>query len=386
MRFSVGSAQLAAAVSYAAKLSPSRPAHPVHAGVRVTVTNDEITILGMDPGSGSNASALIPARAGKPGAVAEPDEMCAIVSSPGEILLQGKLFSDVVSNVKGQVEVFLDGTRVRVTAGKAKFALRPMPLEEYPASMDDASSSAGTAVMSEFVRAVELAALAVDFDAPVPILAGIYVEFDGKRITFAGTDRYRLSALSIPWTNAVKGSPDRVLTLPAKVLADAAKGLAKDGDELTISFAGEGILILTGATRTAKITTIAGEYPQWRALYPKAVQATTVVDGKSALATLNRVSIVSEKNEAVALLFGEELVKFRAGRAGATGGEDELIAKHSGASMEVLFNPGYLRDGFAACGASEVTVSLEHPNKPAVLSPNDGSDFRYLVMAVRAAA
>lgn len=374
MRFTIGSTELASAVGFATKAIPARPAHPIFAGVRLTAEKDQLTVFGADNTTVVNSRAVV-----------EAD-----VLEPGDALVPGKLFADVVANIKGEVTIYRDETRLRVVAGKAKFALPLMPLSDYPAPMPDPAPGQvlGTIATLDLVRAVEQVAIAAASpNEPVPLLTCVQVEFTGSAITMAATDRYRLAARKVDW-EATSTTTAASALVPAKALLDAVKGLAKDGDRIEVAIQGHGPVSFAGATRSTKIGTVEGEYPKWPALIPKAPTSSTVVNAATALQTLHRVAIVREQNEAVALSFGPELVKFRVGKLDAAGSEDEMSSEHAGDTVDINFNPVYLRDGLAACGAvgSDVTFSFIGSKRPAVLRPTDDENYTYLVMPVRGAA
>lgn len=363
MRFTLGADALAAVVSYAAKVIPARPAHPALSGVVLTATDGQVIVHAMS--NEASAQATVPAH----------------VAQEGTVLVNGRLLSEICSSVKSeQMEVVVEGAKVRVRAGKASWTLLVMPSDDYPKRRPDADSASGTVPTAALLDAVEKVAIAADPDNAMPLLGGVHIEFSPKEISFAATDRYRLAHKRLAWTGEIKVPV--AITVPSKQLTDAMRGLAKDGETITVSLVGSDQIVLSGATRTAKIGTLAGDYPPVLSLVPKSYASTAKIDGRQALEVLNRVAIVAEKNDPVALSFTDGKIAFRCGRDENSASSDEIEAALSGSEISAQFNPHYLKEGLAACGGANTTVHLVSPTKPVVLTP-EGGDYTYLVMTVR---
>src|SRR5690606_23853462 len=57
----------------------------------------------------------------------------AEIEQPGEVLVQGRMLSDIVRALPNKdVTVALEGTKLQVRCGSARFALATLPVEEYP--------------------------------------------------------------------------------------------------------------------------------------------------------------------------------------------------------------------------------------------------------------
>lgn len=367
MKFSIGSEDLTAAVGYTSRALPARPANPVAIGLLLSVADGVLTVSGNDGQGGLDAVATV----------------AADVESPGEALVHGKLLADVSARLSGTVSVAVEGTRLMVTAGRAKFALPLMPVEERPASLPHGGEPTGTVDTDALVAAVDQVVVAADPNNSLPALQNVSVELTRQDISLWATDRYRMATRRLAWESSLAKDALVNVLVPAKQLQTMIKGLAKDGEKLTLTVSGT-VLQIAGASRSVRISTSdASEYPRLRALIPKETSSTMTVDGPQALQTLSRVAIVSGPHDPVELTFSEDLIALRAGRAEESAGADEVPAELVGDPVTVLFNPVYLRDGLAACGAGAVQLKLNSPTKPAVLSPADDPDYVYLVVPVR---
>ncbi len=105
----------AEAVAWVARNLPTRPTVPVLAGVLLTGTEDGLTISGFD--YEVSAEVRVPAE----------------IASPGSVLVSGRLLSDITKSLPAKpVDVTVEGTRVSLTCGSARFSLPTMAVEDYP--------------------------------------------------------------------------------------------------------------------------------------------------------------------------------------------------------------------------------------------------------------
>src|SRR6201998_1582932 len=60
-------------------------------------------------------------------------QVAAEIASPGSVLVSGRLLSDITRALPDKpVDFYVDGNRVALTCGNARFSLPTMPVEDYP--------------------------------------------------------------------------------------------------------------------------------------------------------------------------------------------------------------------------------------------------------------
>ena len=64
-------------------------------------------------------------------------------------------------------------------------------------------------------------------------------------------------------------------------------------------------------------------------------------------------------------------------------GREALAAQISGADLDIAFNIKYLMDGLKTLPTQEITISLNGPLEPVILTPLGGIKMTYLVMPVQ---
>src|SRR3546814_19290044 len=196
----------------------------------------------------------------------------------------------------------IDGNRVSLTCGSARFSLQVRPVEDYP-SLPDMPSATGTVPSTAFAHAVSQAVTASVRDDMLPVLTGVRIEIDGSVISLLATDRFRLSLRELEWSPR---TPDESVAalVPAKVLADTAKSLTSGG-EVTIALSASGSVdgiigfegVGEGGVRRTTPRLLDGEFPTVRSLFPSEHLNTATVDREELVEAVKSVPLVDERNK-----------------------------------------------------------------------------------------
>ncbi|MEV6603358.1 DNA polymerase III subunit beta [Kutzneria sp. NPDC051319] len=366
---------LADAVAWVARSLPSRPPVPVLGGVLLDAGSDEgdtgdaLTVSGFDY--------EVSAQVGVP----------ATIAAGGKTLVSGRLLADITKALPNHpVEISVDGARVSITCGSAKFSLPTMPVEDYPA-LPEMPQRAGALAGEVFAEAVGQVAVAAGKDDTLPMLTGVRVEFNGGKLTLVATDRFRLAMREFDWEPA--DEVDTAVLVPARNLADAAKTLGGAGSTVELSLAsGDGLLGLSGTGRRTTSRLLDAEFPKYRQLLPAEHNAAAIIDVSSLQDAIKRVSLVAERGTQVRLEFSDGGLRLTAGGDDEGSAEEELPVEFTGDPVTIAFNPGYLLDGLAAVRTDRAHLSFTTPSRPALIKPvgEDGSvveGYLYLLMPVR---
>jgi DNA polymerase III subunit beta len=388
MRFRVERDVFAEAVAWAARSLPARPPVPVLAGLLLEVSANPpaLALSSFDYEVSANAQIEISA------------------AEAGRALVSGRLLAEISRSLPAQpVDVSVDGARVVVSCGTARFTLPTLPVDDYPA-LPELPATAGSIGADVFAAAVAQVAVAAGRDDTLPVLTGVRIEIEDDRVTLAATDRYRLAVRELRWQPERAGL-SAVALVPARTLADTAKALT-GGAQVTVSLstggAGEGLIGFSGRGATGQIgqrrtTTrlLDGEYVKYRSLLPDDSSANAYIETSAFVEAVKRVSLVAPRNTPVRLTFSDDQVTLEAGASDDAQASESLDAKfvsRDGSTEEfsIAFNPSYLLDGLGAVDSDTTRIDFTSPTKPAVLRGSKeadasatGDDYRYLLMPVR---
>jgi len=377
MKFRVERDPLADAVAWAARSLSVRPTIPVLAGLLLCVTDEQLTISGFDLEASTEVDLEVAAAA------------------PGQALVSGRLLADITRALPPHpVDVTVDGSRLTISCGAARFTLPTMPVEDYP-RLPTMPTTAGTVGSSEFATAVAQVAIAAGRDDTLPMLTGVRLEIEGDRLTLAATDRYRLAVRELAWNPGDPSVEPVQVLVPPRPLADAAKSLShSETMMIALSSAGgtgEGIMGFSGAAngRASRTTTrlLDATFPAYRSLLPTDWASTAEVAVAPLVEAVKRVALVADRNAPVRLEFTDGSVALSAGGDDEGRAEEQLEVDYEGEPITTAFNPQFLLDGLGALSSGSARLLFTSSNKPVVLRPDasgaDGADYTYLIMPVR---
>lgn len=383
LKFRLVREDFADAVAWVARSLPSRPpSNPVLAGVLITGSDEGLTIAGFD--FDVSAEVTVPAE----------------IASGGTVLVSGRLLSDITRALPAKpVDVHVDGSRMLLTCGSAKFSLPAMPVEDYP-TLPSLPAETGVVAADLFTEAVGQVAVAAGRDDTLPMLTGIRVEISGDKVVLAATDRFRLAVRELTWSTA---SPDvdAAVLVPAKTLAEAAKSVSPGSDVHLALGTGaavgeERLLGMRSGGRRSTTRLLDTEFPKYRQLLPAEHTAVATVGVADLTEAIKRVALVADRGAQVRMEFSDGALRLSAGADGVGLAEEDLAVEFAGDPLTIAFNPGYLTDGLGSLHSDRVTFGFTTPSKPAVLRPagedNLGgvgpfpaleTDYVYLLMPVR---
>ncbi|QCQ93069.1 DNA polymerase III subunit beta [Rhodococcus sp. SGAir0479] len=386
MKFRVAREDFADSVAWVARSLPSRPPVPVLGGVLLGADEQGLTVSGFD----YEVSAQV--------------RVSAEVTTTGQVLVSGKLLADITRSLPNKpVDVTVDGTRVLIACGSAKFSLPTMPVEDYP-QLPTLPQQTGSLPVDLFSEAISQVAVAAGKDDTLPMLTGIRVEIEGTNVVLAATDRFRLAVRQLEWMPTA-GEVSAAVLVPARTLSESAKTLG--GNTLSpvelalgagASVGTEGMLGIVADGRRTTTRLLDAEFPKFRQLLPAEHTAMATVAVAPLVEAIKRVALVAERGAQVRLEFNADGLLLSAGGDDAGRAEESLEADFQGEPLTIAFNPGYLIDGLSSLHSERVSFGFTTPSRPAVLRPagedepersESGtfpapqSEYTYLLMPVR---
>jgi len=392
MKFRVERDEFTEAVAWTARTLPSRPTTQLQvlSGLLLDATGPMLKVAAYDY------------------EVAAQSTVHATVSEEGRALVNGKLLAEITRALPAApVDLSIDGTRLVITCGNARFALPMLPVDDYPA-LPAMPPVTGHIEGSAFAAAVAQVAIAAGRDDTLPVLTGVRIEIEGDTLTLAATDRYRLAVRTLKWRPAEAdgedaaggGAPVTVALVPARTLLDTAKSLSGAGVEVSIALgtgpSGETLAGFAGSTRQTTTRLLEGQFPPYRKLLPDSSPLIAQMEIASLQEAVRRVALVAAKTAPVQLSFSSDHLVLEAGTGGEAQATETLPVTYDGPDLAVAFNPSYLLDALGALESDVVRIgfaSAEDPavaaNKPAILTgkaPDEDSelpDYRYLLMPIR---
>lgn len=309
----------------------------------------------------------------------------ADVIEPGEIVLNARIFGDIVRKLPNDI-VYLETDEKMLTTikcGRAVFNLVASASDDFPQIPEvDCDGEALTMPQPTLKSMISQTIFAVSDNEAKPIHTGCLFETEGARLNMVAVDGYRLSVRR----EALEKAPldPMKFVVPGSSLREIERILTDDADKtVTIYPNAKHILFEIGDT-TLVTRLIDGEFLNYRSAIPASFSHKAPIDAREMITCIERVSlIVSEKlKNPVRMTFDGPVVKMSCITAiGKSYDECELGGMIEG--LEIGFNNRYLLDALRACADEKIEIGLSSALNPMVILPAEGDKFTYLVLPVR---
>ena len=376
MKFTVEQSALVDGVNWVSRSLSTRPIMTALLGIVIDASGDEVFLSGSDLETSSKA------------------HFTADIKEKGKVLVPGRLLAEITRSLPNKpISISLDGSRVLVTSGSAKFTLPTLSLTDYP-NLPELPEPTGVISSDTFANAVAQVAIAAGRDDSLPTLTGVHVEINEDTITFAATDRYRLAVREIHWAPTAPNTTTTAL-LRARTIADAAKSLTGSKD-VSLSFApntsNDRLAGFAGDGKTMTSRMLDGTFPPYRHLLPQEVTTTALIEVATLLDSVRRVALVTDKTVPLRLDFNNNTLSLEAGAGEEAQATEAIEILLTGEPISIAFNPTFLADGLNAVQTKFVQISFTGSNKPAILMGKNDKDgkleenYRYLLMPMRYAS
>lgn len=371
MEFRIDSSELTDAVAWAARVLPARSPVPVLGGLLLEARDGRLRVSGLD----YEASARI--------------EVEAETVREGRALVLGRRLLDICKVLpKGTVECAIEGARLSVTGGDARFGLSLLPLDDYPAQ-PGLPAFRGVVDAEAFAAAVGQVAVAAGRDDSLPVLTGIRLALDGTTMTLAATDRYRYAVRTLEWKP--EGEPEggdgstpddgADVVVPARRLTEIARSLTSAGP-VRLALDGGSIGFESEGTRTTT-RLLDGRLPRHDKLFSLGEHAVAVTERAPLVEAVKRVAVVAEGDSPVQLAFTGDAVHLQAGYEDDVASQRLPAALKGAEAMTVAFNPGYLLDALGSFGTDSVRFHLLGPGQRALITDRADGVHQHLLMSVK---
>ena len=372
MRVAILQENLAKALSIVSRAVDARPTLPVLGNVLLTAEDGQLRL------AATNLEVSIATRIG------------AKVEESGSITLPAKTVTELVSNLSPErVDLTLDkGTQtVNLRCGTTNANIRGINADEFPAipnGGDDVLQIAGN-VLREMI---DQTVFAIAREDSRPILTGVYFELKGKVMTMAASDGYRLAVRTTALADA-NFARTRNWVIPGKTMAELARIIGDDGDDVGISLPGEHGVILFRANGTDLSSQLLdGRYPDFTGIIPKSYSTSATAYTTTLLRACKRAEIFARESNYSARVIvkppkaanepGEIMI---VGKSAERGDSEGMIdAAVEGEPLEAAFNIRYMIDVLNALSSERVILESNGAAHAGVIRSEDREDFVAVIM------
>ena len=308
----------------------------------------------------------------------------AEVKSTGDIVLNARLFGDIIRRMPDDIIVFIadDKLTVHVACGDADFDISGLSAADYPELPEVEDEYAMSIQQSVLRQMIDQAAFAVPTNGARPVHTGALFEISDMGLTVVAVDGFRLAYRREPIERIQGGAFSFVA--PGSALNEV-KNICGDVEDLaTITLGKRHLLFEVGATELI-CRRLEGEFLDYKRAIPRNNPTTVIAETKDLIRSIDRVSVViSDKLKSpVRCRFGADKVYLSA-KTGNGEAKDVCAVAGDGNDLEIGFNNRYLMEALRYAPADTVKIELNTGVTPAIIVPTEGEEnFLYMVLPVR---
>lgn len=309
----------------------------------------------------------------------------AVVEEPGDIVLSGRYFQELVRKLPGEnIEICssLEDRTIKITSNQAQFNLLSLPAEEFPVLNSPTSDTILTVKDNILRELIKKTVFACATDESKPIFTGALLEVDQHNITMAATNTHRIAIKKDEIGHNVSSVK---MIIPAKILNELARVMISDIPmDVTIyyqknhvSFAFDNIYILSRL--------IEGSFPDYNKVIPPSFATTITIQTDDFMDAVERVSLLARDTDynIIKLAFENDCVIITSNNPDVGKACETVPTVMQGNEIEIAFNAKYVTDILKNITSEKLIFSLNTPLSPASIKPTDDKSYNYIITPVR---
>ncbi len=299
------------------------------------------------------------------------DTVEADIAVEGQVTAPAHTFHDIVRKLPdgAQVEIDAADESLAVVAGRSRFKLGTLPVEDFPEIGSGTLPVHFTVPGADLRDMIEQTRFAVSTEETRYYLNGLYFHVadgdHGRALRSVATDGHRLARAEIGEPQGAEQMPGVIV--PRKTVNEVHRLIADMPGDVGISLSDAKIRFsFSTAVLTSKL--IDGTFPDYARVIPSGNDKTIVLDAKTFAAAVDRVSTISsEKSRAVKLAFTSGVMTLSATAADSGSAVEELEIDYEGEDFHIGFNSRYLMDIAAQLGDGHIQFEMSDSGSPTII-------------------
>ncbi len=315
------------------------------------------------------------------------------VEEEGAITVPAKLLIDFVSSLPNDtIKMTLDEKTRTLHLKCARFEanIKGISAEEFPIIPEVTERPAARIPAPLLKEMIGQVAFAASADESRPQLAGVYVHIEGRDVTMAAADGFRLSRrvthLDTPAENIIK------LIIPARSMAELARVLpdsdGEDGEPVSIVLTqGRNQVLFRHENLEVTSRLVEGNYVDINRVIPADWGSRTVIATADLLKAVRMASIFAKDSAnivRVQIEAGADLapgvITVSANAAEVGDNVSQLDCIVDGENGQVALNGKFLIEVLGVIKTPQVAIETKTYQSPAVLKPVGEDEFLHVIM------
>jgi DNA polymerase-3 subunit beta len=299
------------------------------------------------------------------------------------VTVAAKKLQDILRALPDKARVVLEmgENRLHAKAGKSRFNLQTLPVEDFP-KFPESTESQGkiTVQQKELKHILSMVQYAMAQQDIRYYLNGLLLLVEENYLRVVATDGHRL-AFALMKLQAPQAKTEVIL--PRKVVLELARLLNDSDEPVTVEILQNQVRFsFSNVILVSKV--VDGKFPDYNRVIPTGYEKQFVINRVLLLQTLQRASILSnEKFRGVRLILTTGNLRIVCNNSEQEEAQEELELQYDGEALDIGFNITYLLDVLNNLNNETVQCAFGDANSSALISIPGNDDFKYVVMPMR---
>ena len=314
----------------------------------------------------------------------------AKIDEEGAITVPAKLLTEFVAtlpNDKIDVKLAPKGKTLELKCARFEARISGVDAKDFPPIPKVDDGIVTKVEIGALRQAISQVVFAAATDESRPVLTGVNAEFEGKTLTLAAADGFRLAVYKVPLAVAV--SEKSVAIIPSRTLAELNRlaGDQEEAVEIKVNASKTQILFrLKDVEMVSQL--VQGNFPQYSQLIPQSFNTRATVDVVQFLRATKTAAIFARDGSGIVRLIitpggsdvtpGKLSISARSEEIGEDTGEIDTVVQ--GAEAKIAFNGKYLMDVLSVLKENQVALEMTTPSSPGVFKPVGTDNYLHVIM------
>ena len=368
MRFKCSASTLIEGLQTAVKALPSRTTNPLLDGILIETGEDEVILTCSDE------------------RITIITRIESYIQEQGRGVVPGKLFNEVVRRLsEGDIEISMnDRFQFTIRGSGSRTNISGQDADLYPA-LPVIDGEHEIALPQDMLKdMIQKTEFAIAVEDQREVLTGGYLEIANGDVNMVGLDGFRMAVRRAKCSDVMEKC---AAIIPGRAISDIGKLLSDSPDAFVNLSLGGGKLHLRFEKTEIFVILVKGEYIQYRNIIPPQFATKVTVDLEPFRKSVDRAALIAREgnnNLLVLKIAGGEMAIESRSEIGDV--FEKLEVQQEGGNINIAFNVKYLIDVVRSIDADQITISLNSPISPCIITPTDDPDYLHLVLPVRTGA
>ena len=262
-----------------------------------------------------------------------------------------------------------------IISEKSKFQIAGQSGKDFPALPKVERVSPCTINQFELKEMIRQTIFSVAQDETRPILTGEMLQIKNNSLNMVAVDGYRISYRKMQLSNE---NDDIEVVIPGKTLGEINKILSSEENEkVNIYFGDKHVLFDLGESKVVS-RLLEGDFLRYEQVFSPDYETKILVDRKNFLMSIERAALISREGKKNPIR-----VEIDGDNAELGTSREELDVVLEGKEIVIAFNPKYLIDALRVIEDDNVYIQFISSLTPCIINPEEGDQYKYLILPIR---